>query len=265
VFEILLNGLMGGVAAGVAVLIARALVGPKEKPGAHRALLAFFTLCGFYAANQTLAPQVRTWKRVHDVDKFLRTDPLYSVLLADNPALSEPLRGALVKALETGHREEAVAAGRTVVAAVLPSYLPKASDDALVTFTTSMLRTLRGLASADPNRCYRYLFPKVAGPPSLGKDDGQDELLNAMRLVVESARSRQQPQPEPPDASQSDMEEVLGRLAVRHGQDVLLLQQPEAPNVDRAKVCALAIDLYSEVLTLPAPRAARVLRVMYAQ
>ena len=264
VFEILLKGLMGALAGGFAVLAARALANPKDKPAAHRALMVLLFLCGFYAANQTLAPQARAWKRAHDVDQFLKRDPLFGLLLADNPTLREPMRKALVKGLEPGNREQGVAAVRALVASVIPAYLPKASDEALVTFTGSMVRTLRKLASTDPDRCYRYLFPKVSGPPAFGKEDGLEELLNAMRVVVESTRSRPHQPLERSDPG-SALGNVVARLATRHGNDVLLLQQPEAPGVDRAKVCALTIDLYSEVLSLSTQEAGRALRFLYAQ
>lgn len=263
-FEILLSGVMGALAAGIAVLLARALTDPKKKRGTHRALIALFTLCAFYAANQTLAPQLRAWKRGYDVDHYLRNDPLYSVLLVDNPTLKEPLKAALVKALETGDREQGVAAARSLVAAVLPKYLPKASDESVVNFTKSTMVGLRALASRDPDRCYRYLFPKVAGPPPLGKDEGELDLLQAMRLVVESARQNPRPAPEE-SAVRPILEDVMARLAMRHGDDLSLLQHPEAPGVDRAKVCTLTIDLHSEVLSLPQKEAGRLLRFLYAQ
>ena len=263
-FEIVLKGLMGGLVAGFAILVARALVNPKEKPGAYRALMGFLFLCSFYAADQTLAPQARAWKRAYDVDQFLKRDPLYSLLLADNPTLREPLQRAVVKALEPGQREQGRAAIRELVATVLPTYLPRASDEALVNFVRQLTRTLRTLASADPDRCYRYLFPKVSGPANLGKDDGLEELDKAVRGVVESALSRPL-QPLERSGPDSTLEDVVARLATRYGNDVRVLQRPEAPGVDRAKVCALSIDLYSEVLSLPTQEAGRVLRFLFSQ
>ena len=47
-----------------------------------------------------------------------------------------------------------------------------------------------------------------------------------------------------------------------YGDDVQMLANPESPNIDRQKVCQMAIKFYGEILLLPQDKAARILRMM---
>ena len=61
------------------------------------------------------------------------------------------------------------------------------------------------------------------------------------------------------------LEGVAGTLAERYGDDFQMLATPEDPGVDRARVCAMTLDLYTEILALPKDDSVRLLRSMFAQ
>ena len=55
---------------------------------------------------------------------------------------------------------------------------------------------------------------------------------------------------------------MYGRLRERHGDDVDALKNAQAPGADRARVCAMTIALYSELVALPPEAAGQTLRHM---
>ena len=61
-------------------------------------------------------------------------------------------------------------------------------------------------------------------------------------------------------AARKQVEAAFARLRERHGVDVDVLRRPQARGVDRGRVCAMTIALYSELLDLPAAAAGQALR-----
>jgi hypothetical protein len=201
-------------------------------------------------------PAVRRWNRTRQVDRILRTDPLFRVIVTDTPAVKEPLRRAMLNALETGGREEAFLAGNTLLSPLFPRYLARSSDAAIIDFARSVVTGLTDLAAHDPEDCYRYLFPQVAGPPSR-RSAADGEVTAALRQVVASAQSSPRgPRETRPEA----LEPVWDRLRARHGENLSLLQRAESPGVDRKLICHMSIDLYNGIIQLPARDAAGGLR-----
>ncbi len=262
-FEIILDGLSGALAAALAYFLARILISPKDNPRGHRILVIIFMVVGFQVMRYALGPQVRSWRASREIDQILAGDQLFSTVLSDNPTLRQPTRDALIRAYASGDRRQAAAAGAKLLGAAIPKYLSKASDQSLIRFTRSMVNTLSILASRDPNRCYQYLFPNVAGPTVLTADEDPDDLMAAMREVVISAHDH--PISSTEGSANGVIEKLGSGLAEKYGDDVALLKQTVAPGADRAKVCTMTIDLYTAILALPQPEAGSALRALNAQ
>jgi len=119
--------------------------------------------------------------------------------------------------------------------------------------------TLTDLQARDPQQCYRFLFPAVAGPAGSGASARDDRLLAALRAVVASARDGSAG-PLDRRAARKELDAAFGRLRERHGSDVDVLRNARAPGVDRSLVCAMTIALYSELVALPPESAGPTLR-----
>jgi hypothetical protein len=262
-FVILLDAIFGALAGGLGVLLARRIAPPKTKPQFYRVLLVVFVVLGFQGAHQFIGPELIEWKRNRDFDHFLSTDPLFSTVLADNPALKAPLRAAVLKAYQSGKREEVAAAGRTLFASVFPQYLSRGSEGSVVKFTQSIVRSLRAMEDRDPERCYAYLHPGAGRSIVLTKDEGRDELLGTMRDVVQSAHANSTTLDE--KSAKEFLQPVIAGLKGKYRDDLAVLQKAEDPGVNHAKVCEVTIALYSDVLALPPDEAGLVLKYLSAR
>ena len=248
---------IGVVAAVVAWPVAH-WVGP---PGSRRNRVALFVtfVALFTAGNTTLMPHARAWRQEREVEALLADEPLFAAVLADEPGLREPLRAALLGAYREGQAGEAVQVGQRLLSPRLWRYVPRASDAAAVRVGRALVASLEGLQERDPEQCYRFLFPGVAGPPRGAAADEDDRLLAALREAVATARDGSA---EPLDrkAAAKQLEAVFQHLREEHGTDVDVLNKPQAPGVDRSRVCAVTIALYSELVALPPAAAGQTLR-----
>jgi hypothetical protein len=233
-------------------------VGPT---GSRRNRIALFVtfVALFSAGNATLMPHARAWKQERAVEALLADEPLFAAVLEDQPDLREPLRAALLRAYREGQAGEAVQVGQRLLSPRLWKYVPRASDAAAVRVGRALVASLEGLQERDPEQCYRFLFPGVAGPPRGAAADEDDRLLAALREAVATARDGSA---EPLDrkAAAKQLEAVFHHLRGEHGVDVDVLSKPQAPSVDRSRVCAVTIALYSELVALPPPAAGQTLR-----
>jgi hypothetical protein len=262
VLTILLDAAFGALAGALGFLVAKRLAPPKTKPQLYRVLLVVFVVVGFQGAHQFVSPRLLEWKQTRDFDQFLRTDPLFSTILADNPSLKVPLRAAVLKAWHSGKRDEAAVA-RALLTSVFPQYLARGSEASILEFTNALVHTLRALQARDPERCYGYLNPSGSRSVSVAKDEGRDEVLAAMRDVVRSAHKNSATFDE--NSANESLQAVVASLRKKYGEDLSVLQKPEGPRVDHAKVCSVTIALYSEVLTLPPEKSGVVLRYMFTK
>jgi hypothetical protein len=255
--ELVVAGLVGVVAAGLAWPIAHR-VGPAGSRR-HRAVLFASFVALFTVGNAALMPHARAWKQEREVEALLAGEPLFAAVLADEPDLREPLRTALLGAFRGGQGGEAVQVGQRLLSPRLWRYVPSASDAAALRVGQALVATLEDLQERDPEQCYRFLFPAVAGKPRSGAADRDDRLLSALRAVVTSARDGSA---EPLDrrAAARQLEAVFDHLRDEHGSDVDVLKNAQAPGADRSRVCAITIALYSELVALPPPAGGQTLR-----
>ncbi len=251
--ELLVAGTVGAVAGGLAWAVAR-WSGPAGSRQ-HRAVLFVSFVALFTVGNAALMPLARSWTQARDVDALLASEPLFAAILEDEPAMRQPLRAGLLSAVQSGLPDEAVL---VLLGPRLWTYVPRASDAAALDLGRALVATLTRLQARDPQQCYRFLYP-AAGPPSGGGLPPDDDLLAALRAVVVSSRDGSA---EPLDrrAAAKQLDAVYGRLRERHGSDVDTLKGAQAPGADRARVCAMTIALYSELVALPPAAAGQALR-----
>ena len=256
-FETGIAGAIGAVAVGLAWAIAHR-VGPAGTRR-HRTVLLVVFVALFTLGSAALMPHARAWKQEREVEALLREDPVFAAALEDEPSLREPLREAVLGGLRGGGSGEAVAAGLRVLSPKLWRSVPGASDAAALRLGQALVATLEDLRARDPQQCYRFLFPAVAGAPAGGGSPRDEGLLRALGAVALSARAGSA---EPLDrrAAAKHVDACFNRIRERYGSDIDVLKNAQASGVDRARVCAMTIALYAELVALPSPAAGQALR-----
>ena len=136
----------GGIGVLSAVLgwVAARWVGPSGTTR-HRATLLATFLSLFTLGSTALMPHARAWKQEREVLALLRDEPLFAATLAEEPALREPLRQALLGAVRGSGSGEAVAAGLRLLSPRLWRSVPEASDEAAVVLGRALVARLAEL------------------------------------------------------------------------------------------------------------------------
>jgi hypothetical protein len=253
-FEALVAGTIAVVATALAWAIAYR-VGPAGTRR-HRAALLVTSVVIFTVASAMLMPHARAWKQEREVDALLRENPVFAAALEEDPSLRGPLRESALGGLRGGGSDEAVAAGLRLLSPRLWRSVAGASDAAAVGLGRALVATLTDLQVRDPQQCYRFLFPAAGAGGGAPRDE---RLLRALGAAALSARGGSA---EPLDrrAAAKRLEKAYGRLRGRHGGDVDVLKNAQAPGVDRSRVCAMTIALYAELVALPPDAAGQALR-----
>ena len=86
----------------------------------------------------------------------------------------------------------------------------------------------------------------------------------ALGQVVRSSTVAPQAIPQQADVA-ARMQPVIAALAGRYGPDLSLLQNPQAPGVDRDKLCSINIDMYTVILQMPPADSGKLIRYLMSQ
>lgn len=258
---ILCDGVFGALCFLLAFYVTRLVADREKQP--MRWLIVFIVIgvSGTTLAGRLLTPRILTWFGQDEVAEYLDSEPMFHRIVTDYPDLRAPLEEALKTGMQAGNRQAGVAAARSLIEQVFPDYLANASDEGLLEFAAATVATLSVLQAADPERCFQFLHPGVAGAIELTAEEGSQQQYDAITAVIVTAPEEQL---EPADASDL-LEGVADTMVQRYGHGFQALAAPEEPGVDRAQICGMTLDMYQEILKLPEDDASRLLRSLFDQ
>lgn len=191
--------------------------------------------------------------------------PVYQVLQKHEPAVFDKLVAEYARVVQDPARGNVYAdIANSEIGSVATRHIAHASDAALLALMHDMLDKLQVLRERSPQDCYRYLFPKVAGPADLARwldRDSQQRTLGLMADVIRT--SAEQPVAVPPrERVEPLLTPIINDMYAQFGENTALLSHAEERGVDRGVVCAIATTLYEKVMRLPPADAAAVIRSM---
>ena len=233
--ETLVAVAVGAVSAALGWAVAR-WSGPAGTTRYRVVLLASF-LAFLTLGSSILVPRARSWQQERDVDALLRNEPLFVAVVEDEPSLRAPLRAALLTALRVGPKRRGppgrAAAAEPAALALRAARLrrrgprprpgPRGDPDA------TCRRATRSSAIASSSR--PWPGRRAAGP--------RPGTTACSRRCGPWWRPRATGRPEPLDrrAARKELDAAFGRLRERHGSDVDVLRNAQAPGAI-APACA---------------------------
>jgi hypothetical protein len=222
-------------------------------------------LAGAALADLTIAPMATTAWATRQARIELLAVPIYPVLEQHEPAVFERLLTEYARVVRDRSRMDAYTrVANSEIGTVATRHIAHASDPALLALMQDMLDKLQVLRAHSPEDCYRYLFPKAAGPADLARwfdRDSQARTLGRMADVIRT--SAENPVPAPPRARVEPLlSPIVNEMYAQYGENTALLSRAEERGVNHGTVCAIATTLYEKVMRLPAADAAAVIRSM---
>lgn len=243
----------------------------KKKWGAGLIVLGFLWAMGLIAKllggvidlPQTI-PSSPSKTSAQQLEAELQKIPFYREIKGSDPQTYERMQGILRDGTRKGQSPEMMASRiRSVINQAVATYIPHASDNAVIDYATAMIRQIEELNQINPELCYGFVFREaIKLHKHLSKKSRQDALA-ATTAIIRTATHNPQPSP---DASQSValLEPVYTRLHAEYGDDLLLLDNPLGESVDKNKVCTMTAAMFKKVLDLPKKESGMVLRYMFS-
>jgi hypothetical protein len=265
----LMHLIVGAAAGALAAVIAHLATGnARENRG--RYALTFAIAFGILLAlsNAFVYPPLNTWYQVRNAESEFLESPAYRALKQHDRATYDRLIADFRKAAGEGKdREATVAAVREHVVKVVQSRLPTASNESVTGYMQVMLVEMKELDESGGDLCYRFLFPQVSGPIDPVEHFSKETQAADLAALAEVIRtSAENPQPVPEESAvMPQLQAIFIDLANDHGQDIAMLQNPVAPNVDRRKICRMTQNMYTKILRLPVEESGRMLRYLLGQ
>lgn len=261
-----LAALSGVLAAIIANLIVR---NPKERRSAYVVAFVIFFALLQGLSREYIFPDVNAWNQSRKAESELLEIPAFQAIKQYDPQTYENLLSDIKRAIKSGSSDGSQITGmvRDRISGLVQKRLPHASDEAVASYMNVMLTEIDELNAHGGDLCYRFLFPQQSEPfdgrKYFSKQTQEADLAALANIIKTSAEN---PQPIPPENDViPKLQPIFADLATEHGDDIVMLQNPGAANVDKAKVCSMAAGLYARILKLPPSESGTILRFMLSQ
>lgn len=209
---------------------------------------------------------VSQWRDAHKLESELLVVPIYSTLAQFDKLNYEKFREIIVSGIQSGRAPIEIQNDirSLFLGQLIPEYLKKAPDEALVRYWQSQIAEMKHLANIDPQHCADFLFPQFAKSAldlqSLLPTELQQEDLEALAAVVKGVATNPQSYVSNKKI-ETDLEAAVTRVMQTYPDALVVFQTPAKYKNDPAALCAAVIVFYSEVLAIPSTsRSGAVLR-----
>jgi hypothetical protein len=196
------------------------------------------------------------------IEQALLAEPGLAALRALDAAAFGRLRTAVAAAVGEGRNLKDV--WQRMLAEMgqpMRRHLPQASEQAVAAIASFWVAAIDGSYLID---CRDLLAGTLNDAELKAIEDLGAEYFAAIELVFQSAAAGPAPAL-PVETARQAVAELRTALAATYGQDVALLDAPDAPGGDPTLLCRMRADLYRSALALPAVRRGEALRALVAQ
>ncbi|SFP53512.1 hypothetical protein SAMN05216229_103160 [Geopseudomonas sagittaria] len=199
---------------------------------------------------------VTQWRDAQKIESGLLTNPAFSALAQYDQPNYARLRNIFVAGIQKGRAEiEIQNEIRSIfLGELIPTYLKKAPNEALIRYWRSQIAQMIHLAKLNPQYCTDFAYPELAKSTldfqHLLPKDMLIENFDALAAVIKGARTNPQESGSTPQI-QSDLEAAVMRVVQEYPWTLEVLANPANHKDDPASLCAAIIALYSEVLAIP--------------
>lgn len=251
---------------GLATSLARAAGGRGQDRVVLKGLVFCLSFALIWAAfHQTLVPRLQGTLASLTIEGDLAQNPAFAALRQYDRLAFEAIMQATRQSMRQGasKAQMAAVAAAHLELAVLPK-IARASDPAVMRYMRVTLASVAELQRQGGDLCFQFLYPRRDAPLDtveqlalITRAEGHAALAEVIRTSAISPQT-------PPSAAdvQASLRYIASRMEQRHGADAEMLQDPESPKADKAKVCEMTLDMYQEIFQLPPDVQGKLLRFM---
>lgn len=200
------------------------------------------------------------------IEQSLESFPVFQTLKKKEPTLYTQLIDNFLKSKKEGHSEQQlIDEMKQSVAELTMQRIQHAPDKNVIDYMNIILDELRYYQANNRSEhlCFKALFPQVSGGVNATKVLPKELLMRDLDSVNSLFTSSTGGLIKPENQEyENKLNAIVGKMQQQYGHDLQMFVNPAAPEVDREKICDMAIDMYSQILKLPANDAGAILRSM---
>ncbi len=200
------------------------------------------------------------------LDTALSSMPVWQVIKEQEPEFRKKVQDEMLALQKAGKNEQQII--DTVQPKILHlqmARLQNAPDANVVEYMKINMEQTAAMQKVSDDSCYRFLYPEVKGGVNPMRLLDKDLMQRRMQADVDMMRAAAGPDkhtvtPQEIQQAETDVVPIIQKLTGKYGHDIELLQMPQKGKGKEKQSCDLVQDLWNNVLALPEPNAAGLIR-----
>jgi len=200
------------------------------------------------------------------LDTALSSMPVWQVIKEQEPEFRKKVQEEMLALQKAGKNEQQII--DTVQPKILHlqmARLQNAPDANVVEYMKINMEQTAAMQKVSDDSCYRFLYPEVKGGVNPMRLLDKDLMQRRMQADVDMMRAAAGPDkhtvtPQEIQQAETDVVPIIQKLSGKYGDDIELLQMPQKGKGKEKQSCDLVQDLWNNVLALPEPNAAGLIR-----
>ncbi len=200
------------------------------------------------------------------LDTALSSMPVWQVIKEQEPEFRKKVQDEMLALQKAGKNEQQII--DTVQPKILHlqmARLQNAPDVNVVEYMKINMEQTAAMQKVSDDSCYRFLYPEVKGGVNPMRLLDKDLMQRRMQADVDMMRAAAGPDkhtvtPHEIQQAETDVVPIIQKLTGKYGDDIELLQMPQKGKGKEKQSCDLVQDLWNNVLALPEPNAAGLIR-----
>ncbi len=200
------------------------------------------------------------------LDTALSSMPVWQVIKEQEPEFRKKVQDEMLALQKAGKNEQQII--DTVQPKILHlqmARLQNAPDANVVEYMKINMEQTAAMQKVSDDSCYRFLYPEVKGGVNPMRLLDKDLMQRRMQADVDMMRAAAGPDKHTVTSqeiqqAETDVVPIIQKLTGKYGDDIELLQMPQKGKGKEKQSCDLVQDLWNNVLALPEPNAAGLIR-----
>ena len=267
--SVFVSAVAGAIAGAVATIISKKILKllGKENSKWANTFHGIILVAAVAISQMIVLPQKgKTTIDISKIESEMLQTPAYQNLKKFEPETYNRLLTIVKTSVQNKQPiEQTISAGRAVLIETMGKKMSYASDAIIIKSIQHGISVINILHSKGGDACFFYIYPDpnaaIDFSVFLDKDTIQKELDLASEIIISTAGKKQKYAVITDTEADPLLRLIFSKLSEKYSQeDLMSIQNPYAPGVNKRKSCLIIADLYKEIIKLPEPKNSDLLR-----
>jgi hypothetical protein len=221
----------------------------------------FFLIFAIIASEVT--PKVKKYFFLKSIEESMLLNPMFVSIKKYDENLYQTLLDEASQSFDNNRVSQDMTNNiRAITGDFFNTMLTGADDDIIIEYFKLTMLKIKHLQSIANNTCFDLLFPEteISFNEELLTQDLITKEVEIFNILLKRAKQKNE------ILSEQGLYFLIGPLYIKfeesYSEELKMLDNPFAPNVNKSKICELMTNLYTEIIMLPEEDAGAILRTV---